>query len=492
MTKSETNPSPKLRITKSTFGFRISEFRFLSSFLTRHLDFIRHSSFVIRHSKFLARIVFLLLLAISTTRASSSSNRFLITSYGATGDAKTLNTKAIQSAIDACAHAGGGTLVVPKGTFITGSIFLKQGVNLLIEKDAVLKGSQNTNDYPWIDTRIAGLEMKWPAALVNADGITNLQLTGLGTLDGSGEPWWREYWDTRKREKDDIDPHFKVPRPRLVHIIRCQKVLVRDLSLKDSAFWNLQLTYCDGVEIHNLKIRAPHEPVKAASSDRIDLDSTRNVLITGCDIECDDDAICLKAGRDADGLRVNRPTENVVIRNCHVGHAAGLVCFGSETAGGIRNVRISDCRADNGCGEIVRLKTRMGRGGIVEDVRYENIEADGVRQVFNFNMDAFATTWLPEQFRQPAPPEKATPTFRRITARNLTAKNCGAAGHLTGIPQSPLRDITLENVNIEAKGGFTIRNSLGIQFKNVNVNGKPVAPPQETMNGGQPSRPTGG
>jgi polygalacturonase len=436
--------------------------------------------------------LFVVCVLFTVASSSASSNRFPITSYGATGDGKTLNTKSIQSAIDACAKAGGGDLVIPKGTFITGSIFLKQGVSLRIEKDGVLKGSQNTNDYPWIDTRIAGFEMKWPAALINADGITNLQLSGEGMLDGSGERWWREYWDTRKREKDDIDPHFKVPRPRLIHIIRCQNVLVRNLFLKDAAFWNLQLTYCDGVQIHNLKIRAPHEPIKAASSDGIDIDSTRNVLITGCDIECDDDAICLKAGRDADGLRVNRPTENVVIRNCHVGHAAGLVCFGSETAGGIRNVRISDCLADNGCGEIVRLKTRMGRGGVVEDVIYENIQADGVRQVFNFNMDAFGTTWLPEQFREPAPAAKATPLFRRITARNFTAKNCAAAGHLTGLPQSPLRDITLENVNIEAKGGFTIRNALGIQFKNVTVNGKPVASPQETMNDGQTAKPAGG
>lgn len=427
-----------------------------------------------------------------TVASSPAAPHFPITNYGAIGDGKTLNTKSIQSAIDACAKQGGGVLIIPKGTFITGSIFLKQGVDLLIDKDGILKGSENTNDYPSIDTRIAGLEMRWPAALINADGLTNLQLTGEGTLDGSGERWWREYWDTRKREKDDIDPHFKVPRPRLVHMIRCQKVLVRDLFLKDSAFWNLQLTYCDGVEIHDLKIRAPHEPIKAASSDGIDLDSTRNVLITGCDIECDDDAICLKAGRDADGLRVNQPTENVVVRNCHVGHAAGLVCFGSETAGGIRNVRVYDCRADNGCGEVVRLKTRMGRGGFVENVLYENIEADGVRQVFSFNMDAFATTWLPEQFREPLPPEKGTPSFRNITVRNFTAKNCGAAGHLVGLPRSPLRDIVLENVNIEAKGGFTIRNALGLQFKNVKLNGKAVEPPQETTNGGQLAKPTGG
>ena len=486
-----TRRKPEIRMSKFETNPKLETQKGTPSVPLRILDFDSVSSFEFRVSNFFASVAIILLFCALPLRAADHSKRFPITSFGAIADGKTLNTKSIQSTIDACAKAGGGNLIIPKGTFITGSIFLKQGVNLVLEKDAVLKGSQNTNDYPWIDTRIAGLEMKWPAALINADGLTNLQLSGEGMLDGSGERWWREYWDTRKREKDDIDPHFKVPRPRLIHLIRCQKVLVQDLSLKDSAFWNLQLTYCDGVEVHDLKIRAPHEPVKAASSDGIDLDSTRNVLITGCDIECDDDAICLKAGRDADGLRVNRPTENVVIRNCHVGHAAGLVCFGSETAGGIRNIRISDCRADNGCGEVVRLKTRMGRGGVVEDVLYENIQADGVRQVFNFNMDAFGTTWLPEQFRDPAPPEKAMPTFRNITVRNLTAKNCSAAGHLTGLAQSPLRDITLENIDIQAKGGFIIRNALGLQFKNVNLNGKPVSPPQETMNG-QSARPTGG
>jgi|ERR1051326_448097 polygalacturonase len=479
MTKSETNPKSEIRKRFFAALFPILEFEFASNF-----EF--------RISNLFAPAFFAFLCLTYAAHAAASPKRFLVTDYGAIGDAKTLNTKAIQSAIDSCSKAGGGTLVIPKGTFVSGSIFLKQGVNLEIEKEGVLKGSQDTNDYPWIDTRIAGFEMKWPAALVNAHGITNLQLTGGGMLDGSGERWWREYWEARKHEKDEMDPHFKVPRPRLVHIIRCQNVTVRGLYFKDSAFWNLQLTYCDGVEIHDLKIVAPHEPIKAASSDGIDIDSTRSVLITGCDIECDDDAICLKAGRDADGLRVNRPTENVVIRDCHVGHAAGLVCFGSETAGGIRNIRVYDCRADSGCGEVVRLKTRMGRGGVVEDVLYENIQAEDVRQVFSFNMDAFGTTWLPEQFREVVPPEKGTPIFRKITVRNLTARNCGTAGHLVGLAQSPLRDITLENIDIEAKSGFTIRNALGVEFKNVKVNGKTVASPQETTKGGQGSKPTGG
>ena len=415
------------------------------------------------------------------TTSAMPLKEFRITEHHALGDGTTLNTRAIQKTIDQCASEGGGIVVIPKGTFVSGSIFLKQGVNLRIEQGGVLKGSENTNDYPWIDTRIAGLEMKWPAALVNADSVTGLDISGPGTLDGSGERWWHEYWDARAAEPDHLDPHFKVPRPRLVQIIRAKNVRVHDILLKNPAFWNLQFTYCDGVEVSNLTVRAKGSDVRAASSDGIDIDSTRNVLITHCDIICDDDGICLKSGRDADGLRVNRPTENVVIRDCRVGPAAGLVVFGSETSGSIRNVKILDCRATDGCGEVVRFKTRMGRGGVVEDVLYQNIEADGVRSVFNFNMDAFGTMWIPERFRAQVPDDVGTPIFRNIEVKNLTARDCASAGHLVGLPQSPLQNLTLDNVNIQAKGGFTIRNAEGLHFKNVLLNGKAVKTPADTV-----------
>lgn len=416
--------------------------------------------------------------------------RFLVTDFGAKGDGQALNTLAIQSAIDRCAEAGGGVVVVPEGVFVSGSIFLKQGVDFTVAKGGVLKGSQNTNDYPWIPTRIAGLEMKWPAALVNASNLTSLRLSGEGAIDGSGERWWKEYWAARANEKNGVDPHFKVPRPRLVHIIDCRKVVVRDLLFKDSAFWNLQLTYCDDVEVDKLKVRAPNAPVRAASSDGIDVDSTRNVVIKGCDIECADDAICLKAGRDGDGLRVNRPTESVVIRDCLVNRAAGLVVIGSETAGGIRNVRVSRCRAGKGCEEIVRFKTRMGRGGVIEDIRYEDIVAEGAARVFSFNMNAFSTTWLPEEFRAPVPPDKGTPVFRDITVRNLAAQNCASAGSLIGLPASPLRNLTLENVGIQARSGFTIRHVRDIRFNNVKVNGQLIEPPPDGADQADTRRPS--
>lgn len=404
----------------------------------------------------------------------AAAQRYTVSEFGAVGDGKTVNTTAIQSVIDRCATNGGGVVVVPGGTFVSGAIFLKPKVSLEILKGGVLKGSQNTNDYPWINTRIAGLEMKWPAALVNADGLTGLKLSGGGTIDGSGERWWKEYWDARAKEPNRIDPHFKIARPRLVHVINSTNVVVQGLTLKNSAFWNLQLTYCEGVEVREVTVRAPVKPIRAASSDGIDVDSSRDVLITGCDIECADDAICLKSGRDADGLRVNRPTENVVIENCRVGNAAGMVVFGSETAGGIRNVTVRDCRADAGCEEVVRFKTRMGRGGVVEDVLYENITAVGTARVFNFNMDAFSTTWLPEEFTTPVPPEQGTPTFRNIVVRNLRATDCESAGRIVGLAEAPLRNLKLENVTIEARRGFTVENTTGLQFENVKLNGKPL------------------
>ncbi|MGA2176595.1 MAG: glycoside hydrolase family 28 protein [Verrucomicrobiota bacterium] len=406
--------------------------------------------------------------------ASGSTAVHSITDDGAVGDGKTLNTRAIQDAIDHCAGAGGGTVVVPGGVFLTGSLFLKQGVNLEIAPGGVLQGSQNTNDYPWIQTRIGGLEMKWPAALLNAQSLSNLSITGRGVIDGAGLPWWRRYWEIRAQEPDGIDPHFKVPRPRLIHVFGCTNVTVAGLSLSNSPFWTLQLTYCDGVVASNLIIRDPHWPVHAASSDGIDIDSSRNVIVDGCDVVNDDDGICLKSGRDADGLRVNRPTENVVIRHCRVGYSASMVAFGSETSGGIRHVRISDCRADDNCASVVRFKSRMGRGGVIEDIVYENIEADNVRSIFSFNMDAHGTTWLPEEFRALPPPDKGTPVVRDITVRGLTARQAGAAGNIVGLPKIPIQNITLEKVSIEAEEGFVIRHAPGLRLVDVTVNGKVV------------------
>ena len=146
-------------------------------------------------------------------------------------------------------------------------------------------------------------------------------------------------------------------------------------------------------------------------------------------------------------------------------------------------MRVTDCRAEDGCQEVVRFKTKMDRGGIVEDIVYENITADGIASVFTFNMNALAKTWLPEEFRTRVPPEQGTPVFRNITIRNLKATNCKSAGRLAGLPQSPLHDIRLENVSIEAEDGFTIQHATGVRFTNVKLNGELVPSPLDSGSG---------
>ncbi len=414
-----------------------------------------------------------LLLMAKPCLESAQTNQVNIKDFGAINDGKTVNTLAIQRAIDHCAKLGGGTIIIPEGVFVTGSIFLRQGVVLKISQGAILKGSTDTNDYPWIKSRIAGFEMVWPAGLVNAIGLSNVTITGPGTIDGSGERWWKEYWTARESDPDRMDPHFRVARPRLVHILNCTNLTVQRLQLINSPFWHLQVTYCDKVYIADITVRAPQSPIRAASSDGIDIDSSCNVIIERCDIECADDAICMKSGRDADGLRVSRPTENVIVRDCRVGPAAGLVVFGSETAGGIKNVHIYNCRADPGCEEIVRFKTRMGRGGVVENIVYENIIGEGIDRVFNFNMDALSSMWVPEEFRQPVPPELGTPKIRNVTVRNLKVKKSSSAGRIVGLTNSPIVNLTLENVDLEVtSGGPIIKHVHNLQSVNVVINGK--------------------
>src|SRR5207248_3094364 len=313
-------------------------------------------------------------MAASAPTSAPTSQPFDVKSTGALGDGEANDTAAIQKAIDACADAGGGVVRIPAGTFRSGSLFLKSHVTLQLGKDAILQGSTDDADYPIIDTRIAGLEMKHPAALVNAIDCEDVAVVGAGTIDGSGQKWWDVFWKTRAERGRGVD--FQVLRPRLVCFTRCKNVRVSGLSLQNPAFWTLHILYSNNVEIDGLTIRAP-SPHKAPSSDGIDIDSSSDVRVSRCDISCDDDDICVKSGRDSDGLRVNNPSENISITDCTIG-AGGGISMGSETAGGIRNVTVLRCTF-TGTGGAAWIKSMPGRGGVVENITFEDITATSVR-----------------------------------------------------------------------------------------------------------------
>ncbi len=412
---------------------------------------------------------------------AKTPQRFVISDFGAVADGKTVNTKAIQSAIDKCAAAGGGVVVVPKGIFLSGAIFLKQGANLCVEQDGVLKGTTNIDDYPQIQTRWEGVEEQWTSAFVNAEGLNNLELSGKGTIDGSGEEWLQG--NSRGKGKaapkatptaaasDAPAPAPAAPRPaarrgrpRLIGIQNCKHVHVEGLNFHNQAVWCLFVLYSENVVAENLRITAEHN---IPSSDGIDVDSCKNVRINNVYINVNDDCISIKSGKDADGLRVNRPAEDIIVENSHFAFGHGGVAMGSETSGGIRNVEVRNCVCDSGNLAPIRFKSQPSRGGVVENITYRDIKLHETRQAFEFNLE-----W---RMVQPiAPPAKVLPVVRNVQIINVSG-DVNTVGVIHGLAGSPIQNIKFENCKITAQRGFRLEHARNVDLAGLDL----------TVSGGQ-------
>jgi exo-poly-alpha-galacturonosidase len=384
-------------------------------------------------------ILTLFILTISAGAASQPVRRFPVTNYGATGDGRTLNTKAIQKAIDLCNTEGGGTVVIPEGVYLTGAIFLKPGVNLNIERGGVLKGTVNPEDYPQVATRWEGVEREWTSALVNAFDIPGLILAGEGVVDGSGDLWMTRY------PRDSRELH--TGRPRLIAVQNCNDVTVSDLTLRNQACWGLFILYSEDVAVENLTIRAEHNII---SSDGIDIDSSRRVRISGCDIDVNDDCIAIKSGKDEDGRRVNRPAEDVLVEKCRFRYGHGGVSMGSEMSGGIRNVEIRNCVVEADNWAPIRFKSQPSRGGVVENITYRNLTLQGTRKAFEFNM---AWRMVPPI----KPPSDPLPVVRHVRIINVSG-TVQSVGDMHGLKDSPIQDVAFQNCKISAHTGFLLEN----------------------------------
>ena len=261
-------------------------------------------------------------------------------SFGAVADSTVLSTEAIQKAIDSCSVSGGGTVTLQPGYYQTGALFVKSGVNLQLDKGVTLLASPHIHHYPEFRSRIAGIEMTWPAAVINIVNEKNAAVSGEGTLDCRGKVFWDKYWEMRKEyEKKGLRwiVDYDCKRVRGILVERSSDITLKGFTLMRTGFWGCQVLYSNYCTIDGLVINnnlGGHGP----STDGIDIDSSTNILIENCDVDCNDDNICIKSGRDADGLRVNLPTENIVIRNCIARKGAGLITCGSETSGSIRNI----------------------------------------------------------------------------------------------------------------------------------------------------------
>jgi acetyl esterase/lipase len=402
----------------------------------------------------------------------------------AVGDGATKATRAIQQAIDKCAKSSGGTVIFKAGTYVTGALFLKSNVHLLVETGVTLTGSQDDADYPSLWTRVAGIEMKWPAALINVNGQRNVKISGGGTIDGNGKKWWDKYWALRR----EYEPRglrwasdYDAERVRLLVISKSSDVTIENLSLKRSGFWTVQVVYSDHVTVDRIKITDNSGP----STDGVDIDSSSYVLVQNCDIDNNDDDICLKAGRDYDGLRVNRPTEYVVIRDNITRRGGGIISFGSETSGGIRKVVAYNNRGI-GTNEGIRFKSAKTRGGYVEDVLIRDLKMENVRVPFSFTLNwnpSYSYATIPKDARDiPAhwialstkvePPERGYCEFRNIRIENVEIVNAWLIFSATGLPEKPIVDVSFANVTAQGTNAGSIEYARDWTMRNVRLKAK--------------------
>lgn len=438
-----------------------------------------------------------------------------LTDFGAVGNGTHLCTEAFAKAIDALSAQGGGHLIVPSGIWFTGPIVLKSNIDLHLEKGAVILFSPDVDLYPLVETVFEGLDTRRCQSPISGRNLTNVAITGEGAIDGNGHFWrplkkgkvtesqWKsalsrggvfkraDYWFPYPETlKGDTISNMNVPqnlkseeewqsvrhflRPVMISLISCKNVWLQGVIFQNSPAWNLHPLMCENVLIEEVLVR---NPSYAQNGDRLDLESCKNALIVNSTFDVGDDGICLKSGKDEDGRRRARKCENVVVDGCTVFKGHGGFVVGSEMSGGVRNVYVSNCKflgTDVG----LRFKSNRGRGGVVENIWIDHISMmDIPTEPITFNLyygGKSAVEVLESGEKVPAevepkPVDETTPCFRNIHISNLTCSNARRAFFFNGIPEMPIKDITLENVYITSQLGGEFVYSEDISLKNIQI-----------------------
>ncbi len=436
---------------------------------------------------------------------------FNVTDFGGRGDGVTVNTASIAAAIDACAKAGGGRVVIPEGLWLTGPIVFQSNVNLHIEPNALVRFTADYEAYPLRLVRLRGVPRVLVTAPLYAENVENVAITGSGVFDGSGEAWrpikdwkltpnqWQKllasggavetqgntqiWWPNETARHGEAKYNQLIAqgcldlneyealrvfmRPRLLHFINCRRVLLDGPTFQNSPFWNVNPLLCEDVTIRNINVR---NAWYSQNGDGLDLESCQKVLVEHSTFDVGDDAICIKSGINAEGRQIGVPTAQVVIRDCTVYHGHGGVVIGSEMSGGVNQIYVDRCKfigTDVG----LRFKSTRGRGGLVERIEIQNIVMTGITgdaMTFNLHYEVIAPGETVSV--KPAIPvfTEETPQFRQITIKNVTVHGAKRALYMRGLPESPFSDIHFEDIRVSAvAAGLTQLDTAAVTFKNV-------------------------
>jgi polygalacturonase len=437
-----------------------------------------------------------------------------ITDHGARGDGVTLNTDAIAAAIGACAHAGGGRVVVPRGVFLTGPIELKSRIDLHLERGALLRFSPRFEHYPLVRTAYEGTDRVRARSPIWSRGAEDIAITGEGVIDGSGQAWrpvkkfkmtdaqWKglmalggvvnaardTWWPSREamegeqtvKALDARGPDVPLAeyaaareflRPVMISLVKCRRVLLDGPTFQNSPAWNIHPLLCEDVVIRNITVL---NPWYSQNGDGLDVESCRRVIVFNCRFDVGDDAICIKSGKDEAGRTRGRPTEEVVVADNIVYHGHGGFTVGSEMSGGVRNILVERCTfvgTDIG----VRFKTARGRGGVVEkiwirDVQMTDIPTDAIG--FNMYYGGEAPTEASDTAgtsRPAMPVNEGTPQFRDIVLSRILCQGAGRAVMLEGLPEMAIRGILLDDVRMVARRGLAAIDADAITLRRIEI-----------------------
>lgn len=398
--------------------------------------------------------------------------RYRITDYKVINDSSVIQTQKIQAVIDKAYENGGGVVVIPKGTFLSGSLFFKQGTHLHLEVGAKLKGSDDISNFPIVMTRMEGQTLKYFAALVNADGLDKFTISGKGTLDGNGLRYWKSFW--LRREFNPNCTNMDEMRPRLLYVSNSKNVQVSGVTCVNSPFWTTHFYKCENVKLLNLHISSPKTPVKAPSTDAVDIDGCKNFLIKNCYMSVNDDAVALKGGKGplADKNENNGSNQNIIIEDCTYGFCHGVLTLGSESIHN-RNIILRRIKIHN-AERLLWLKMRPDTPQEYEYVLVDDVEGSAIG---NF---LFIRPWT-QFFDLKGEKASRNSYSRNITMRNIKVEcnnffNVGASdnrGNMNAFSYK-LSDFTFENLTITAKNNLKIDTSVVANFtgRNVTINGE--------------------
>lgn len=398
---------------------------------------------------------------VEPTNIDRLGKHFRITDYGVVNDSTILQTKAIQAVIDKAAEAGGGVIIIPRGTFLSSSLFFKPKTHLHIEAGGVLKGSDDISDFPIVLTRMEGQTLKYFAALVNADNLDGFTISGKGTINGNGLRYWKAFW--LRREFNPDCTNMDEMRPRLVYISNSKNVQISGVHLKDSPFWTTHLYKCEKIKLLNLTITSPAKPVKAPSTDAVDIDACSDVLIKNCYMSVNDDAVALKGGKGpfADKDENNGGNRNIIIEDCIYGFCHSALTCGSEAIHN-RNIVFRRCVVNN-AQRLLWLKMRPDTPQNYEYITVEDITGDADMMICIRRWDQFFDL-------------KGEKDIRISYAGNITMSNikldCNKAFDIEQSEQYKLSDFTFKNLDINARRDTNANASIiqNVVLKNVTVN----------------------